>query len=376
LDGSRGFHGWKLATVGGLLGALALSLVACGSGSGSSLGDLRWDDDNPAWSPNGREIVFSSNRGDPESNLSAVYMMRSDGSAVRRLTSGSVDAEYPSFSPDGKEIVYIANLVDGQLAYTNHGEIDVVRTDGTGQRVIARSDPDPAPAWSPDGRWIAFIANRGLYLDAPDGSRLHLIAAGARSFAWSPDGKRVAYGVVGEGLYTVQIDSGKRLRLERWHANVAPPWPPESGISWSPDGSQIAFVRGPLTDDGQALLSARVLVVRSSGAGEREIRDVTKCRPSDVGGVVWLPRTASSLLVDCLRGIYLAPVKGRRWRLVSDNRDRFEESPAPAPRGRNVLVVEGRGGSDYKLPESAIFLINIRRSSNNRLTQNGLRLPG
>jgi TolB protein len=114
---------------------------------------------DPYFSPDGEWIVFDSDRGGPLS----VYLMRSDGSDVRRLTtppSGSYDSE-PRFSPDGRQIVF-DRYQDGQM--TPHGRLVgdpsalfVVNVDGTGlQRIMGWGQRVQQADWSPDGIQIVY----------------------------------------------------------------------------------------------------------------------------------------------------------------------------------------------------------------------------
>ena len=59
---------------------------------------LRWTDETPSWSPDGPEIVFASNRVHPKGGIDHPYLMKADGTGVKRLTSGNLDAREPSFS--------------------------------------------------------------------------------------------------------------------------------------------------------------------------------------------------------------------------------------------------------------------------------------
>ena len=70
----------------------------------------------PALSPDGREIVFSSNRD----GKSSIYRMAADGTGVTRLTSGYDDDWEPGWSPDGKSICFVSNRSEPFLAALNH----------------------------------------------------------------------------------------------------------------------------------------------------------------------------------------------------------------------------------------------------------------
>jgi hypothetical protein len=98
----------------------AFVYAASGSGSSSPLAGLHWTDETPAWSPNGQEVVFASNRSHRHSGIDHLYLMSPDGSHLRRLTRDRLDAREPSFSPDGKQIVYAADVLDSSDDYTEH----------------------------------------------------------------------------------------------------------------------------------------------------------------------------------------------------------------------------------------------------------------
>ena len=156
------------------------------------------NDWGPDWSPDGRWIAFNSDRG----GLPQLYVMRPDGSAVRRVTER--EAEYPSWSPDGARIAFMS-MEPGASGSNPEYEIYAVGTDGTGLRRFTRSEgEDGWPAWSPDGRTIAFASPRsgrdsgdiGPYfevwlMDADGSDQRRLAGAFGQYPAWSPDGRRV-----------------------------------------------------------------------------------------------------------------------------------------------------------------------------------------
>ncbi|MCU0475566.1 MAG: hypothetical protein MUC99_05560, partial [Anaerolineae bacterium] len=109
------------------------------------------DDVEPAWSPDGRRIVFASNR---DGNYE-IYVMNVDGSNLVRLTNDPSDDRSPAWSPDGQYIAF--HSTRGTVT----SDIFVMRADGSNP-VQLTDDPayDLAPAWSADGRRIAFHTQR------------------------------------------------------------------------------------------------------------------------------------------------------------------------------------------------------------------------
>jgi Tol biopolymer transport system component len=89
------------------------------------LTDNIWNDVSPEWSPDGKKIVFQSDRdGEYE-----IYVMNADGTGESRVTTGG--GHSPSWSKDSQTIYY-AHYVDG------HDQIFSIRPDGTGEREVGR----------------------------------------------------------------------------------------------------------------------------------------------------------------------------------------------------------------------------------------------
>jgi len=121
------------------------------------------DDVSPAWSPDGRRIAFTSNRG----GTPQIYVVEVRGGRPKRLSFGGNYNSEPSWSPAGDLIAYTCRR--GPWF-----KICVVSPKGGASRQITTGDwDDEGPAFSPDGRHIAFSSNRGgkrdIFMMDPDG---------------------------------------------------------------------------------------------------------------------------------------------------------------------------------------------------------------
>ena len=142
-------------------------------------------DGDPAWSPDGSKIAFTSERdnGDRE-----IYVMNADGSGQFRLTASPGFDENPSWSPNGKRIAF-DSMRDGNL------EIYVMNADGTKQsRVTNHPALDAIPSWSQDSKRIVFVSDRigktqrRLFVMNASGSKVRMLTRGAVDM--SPDWAR------------------------------------------------------------------------------------------------------------------------------------------------------------------------------------------
>jgi Tol biopolymer transport system component len=194
-------------------------------------------DREPAWSPDGSKILFTSER---EDNQSDIYIMNADGSEQTRIKSTDVSEIEPSFSPDGTKILFIAPQ-NGKL------RICTMNIDGSNESVLTAADTNDYiyARYSPDGTRIAYTLQAYPVFEIgimnSDGSDRHNITdEGFGNFApeFSPDGSRIAFHsnrAGGRHIFTMNTDGSNITQITN-HAVLAEEYP-----DWSPDGRKIVY---------------------------------------------------------------------------------------------------------------------------------------
>jgi Tol biopolymer transport system component len=152
----------EIYVVDAATGSGLVALTSCANGKAGCANDY------PAWSPDGKQIVFvhQDDIDASESGINQqVWVMNADGSHAHALTTGPEPKDQlPDWSPDGTSIAYVSGTRD------NEG-IWVMRADGSKPRQISgcvagdakpcAAGDDFGPAWSPDSTSIAFARDYG-----------------------------------------------------------------------------------------------------------------------------------------------------------------------------------------------------------------------
>jgi Tol biopolymer transport system component len=186
--------GGQLALVGGGLARLDVMNVD-GSGrktlyTGKDRGVF-----SAGWARHGDEIAFAAG-GVFQGSEGTVDLMAvsPDGGGLHKLTRDAGNNAFPAYSPDGRQLVF-------RSGRGGHKNLYLINSDSTGLKQLTKGKwTDTMCNWSPSGNWIAFASNRegnfDIWLIKPDGSGLRrLIAGGGRNNHphFSPDGKWVVF---------------------------------------------------------------------------------------------------------------------------------------------------------------------------------------
>lgn len=216
---------WLYATMLVVVGLLIAAAAGAATSSGSVAAKQRVD----------TRLVFQRNQLSNWNGTSKgeIAVMNLDGSGFRRLLAhNGISEESPSWSPRKDRIAFMRTGVPSQLW--------VMDANGHSQRRLPTRGLSVAggPAWSPIGRSILFRATteRGFALWTVDvrTGKLKRLTSGLfadTGFTWSPDGTRIAFSRGGR-LWTMRL---RDRRLTRRCEGLAP--------AWSPDGRRIAYWR-------------------------------------------------------------------------------------------------------------------------------------
>jgi eukaryotic-like serine/threonine-protein kinase len=200
---------------------------------------------SPAWTSDGREIVFSDRIG-------VWRISRSASAQPRQITSFGNNVDLLAISRHGQRLTYehtifhtniwrlIAPIVDGNQN-RDHG----LQSHRSAVSLISSTRNDSAPQYSGDGKKIAFMSNRSgnpeIWSCDNDGSNARQLTSfdgpQVTTPRWSPDSSRIAFDSDAEGEYDIWVisaDGGRPQRMTTHPSNDGNP-------SWSHDGRWIYF---------------------------------------------------------------------------------------------------------------------------------------
>ena len=214
---------------------------------------------SPNWSPDGKNLVFSSLI---DKNWSLMMINVYTGQS-QDISNWQGLNSTPSFSPVNPDIIAFSSTRDG------NSEIYTCRTDGKNlRRLTNHSRIDSSPSWSPDGKQIAFISDRSgqpmIYIMNSDGSNVHRLTSSINAYedspCWSPRGDRIAFVILFDRSFDIATASPSGddtvILTSGAGSNENP--------RWSPDGLKIVF-------SSTRLGGKNIFIINSDGSNVRPL---------------------------------------------------------------------------------------------------------
>jgi|GEM_PF-3619823 len=235
-----------------------------------------------------------------------IFRMDANGCNIQNLTNyPGADDYFPSLSPDGKKIVFQSNR-------TGNSDIFIMNADGTEQKNISNNPfvDEHSPSWSPDGKKITYIVS-GVYIMNIDGSEQKVMTkdSSGDNPVWSPDGTKIAFWTqydeknsYNPEIFVVDIMSGKKSNLTNYPGAI------DFHPAWSPDGKKIAFASNRTG-------KSQIYVMNADGSGQIKI---TNSPASNIQPTFFSDGKKIGYVSYGMGGIYIINADGTDNKLITN----------------------------------------------------------
>ncbi len=299
---------------------------------------------------------------------------------TRKLVGvGGVDV-----APDGKTAAFVVSRPN-YITDKNESQLYAVELAGGAPRALTPSRKVvAAPHWSPDSRTLAFMApdSAGLMqvwllpMTGGEARKLTAHVTGVEQYSWRPDGGAIAYGAEDEDpkkegeekfkttfevgaqdlflrkpiraqhIWVMPVNGGdaKRITSGTWTLEfVLPPGSPPSGLSWSPDGSKIAFAQTVAPESGKLDSTHIAIVDVATGTvspltGARLFENNPVWSRDRTTIAYWQPRDGKGN-IGYENEVHIVSASGGTGRSITRALDRNLFGAEWMPDGKSLLVV-------------------------------------
>jgi len=201
--------------------------------------------EDPRFSPDGKQIAFVARESDLKEGKTnnEIYLIRADGTELRRMTNNPASDTHPRWSPDGSTLLFVSTRSDGQQTW-------LLPVNGGEPRQLTSFSPGTGdPIWSPDGKHIAFSSdvypecgavdscNKAIASRAEEGPLQAYMADGLLYRHWTSlkEGKRTH-------IITYHLDSKTYRDLTPGDYDAPAFALGGTGFAYAPDGRELCYV--------------------------------------------------------------------------------------------------------------------------------------
>ena len=319
-------------------GRTDLFLVRAGGERVTNLTSSSETEASPAFSPDGERVAYVA--GTPPSF--AIYVMGASGESRRKLIDGGY---HPSWSPDGKELYYSTGSWDDANSRPTEAELWAVNVDTGARRQVTGKDA-VQPSVSPDGRWVAYWRNVGgqrdiMLVAAQGGEPVMLTNDPPLDYnpRWAADGQSIFF----------LSDRGGERNLWRLGVDVEAP---------GPDGSPVLVAGGPsrlgsfsVSRNGRAVVSVAAGVTRAvrvpldaAGAPRGPAEDAfASARRWIITDANAATQTLAVFVTEPTDDVQLSSWDGRERRLLTQDAEK-QRRPRLSGDGQRLIYFGAAGG--------------------------------
>jgi len=291
----------------------------------------------PAWSPDGKSIVFQSYRDGGWH----IWSVRPDGTNLKQLTTGPFDDREPQYSHDGTRIAFSSD---------RDGNYDIWVMDLKAGRMVSRTNQpsnESMPAWSPDDKEIAY------YTDRPNGHAIMAVNASgaervvqtingtANAPSWSPDGKQILYNLFADNQSRLAL-SGNALTSGEDVFPFRAQWISADEFIYTADGK---IKRRSLENHSVRNIEFTASVSFTRQSYRQNHRDFDSTAPRPVTGIVSpaISPDGKRVAFVALSDLWIMPIGGEPQRIT--NNSFLELDPTWSPDGRSLAYSTDRAGT-------------------------------